>query len=195
MGTRITSKGLVFSAMMAALGNVLSFLSMQLTPIAPNIPLGPVSVSLALDLSHLTTFIAAFFGGPAVGGLTGAVGGLVAAFEFGFSKGNYVTGFFLPVGKALTGVAAGYVFRRLYDGSAATSVASTVVSYIPEGILTLVLFRYLLPVVMGLPAAVATAIAVPIVVKAFLEMIVLGLVVAGMIRNIGFRNYVEGYFG
>ena len=33
------------------------------------IPLGPVSVSLALDLSHLATFIAALLGGPVIGGL------------------------------------------------------------------------------------------------------------------------------
>src|SRR4030042_902346 len=109
MQDHLGSKGLVFAAMMAALGNVLSFLSMQLAPIAPNVPLGPVSVSLALDLSHLATFIASLFGGPLVGGVTGLVGGLVAAFEFGFSKGNLVTGLGLPLGKALTGGAAGDV--------------------------------------------------------------------------------------
>jgi len=61
---RLSPKVLVFAAMMAALGNVLSFLSMQLAPIAPNIPLGPVSVSLALDLSHLATFIASYSEAP-----------------------------------------------------------------------------------------------------------------------------------
>ena len=194
MQPHIGSKGLVFAAMMAALGNVLSFLSMQLTQ-APNVSLGPVSVSLALDLSHLATFIASLFGGPLVGGLTGLVGGMVAAFEFGFSKGNFVTGFGLPLGKAMTGVAAGYVFRWVYrEGGAGRLVVSTVVSYVPEALLTLFLFVFVLPPVTGLPVALATAVAVQIVVKAFVEMVILGIILAGLVSNLGFRTYARGYF-
>jgi len=195
LNPRLGSKDLVFVAMMAALGNVLSFLSMQLAPIAPNIPLGPVSVSLALDLSHLATFIASLFGGPLVGGLTGLVGGLVAAFEFGFSKGNLVTGFGLPLGKAMTGVAAGYVFSWLYgEGGPGRLVASTVVSYVPEALLTLVLFVYVLPPMTGLPVTMWTVIAIQIVVKAFVEMVILGLILAGLVSNLAFRTYAKGYF-
>jgi LytS/YehU family sensor histidine kinase len=195
MHPRIESKTLAFAATMAALGNALSFLSIQLTPLAPNIPLGPVTVSLALDLSHLATFIAALFGGPVVGGLTGLLSGLVAAFEFGFSKGNIVTGVGLPLGKAMTGVAAGYVFRRLYvEGSPLRMVASTMVAYVPEALLTLALFRYVLPVVAGLPPGLATAIAVQIVVKAFFEMVLLGVILVGLTRNVGFSDYARGYF-
>jgi len=195
MKTHIGSKALVFAAMMAALGNVLSFLSMQLAPIAPNVPLGPVSVSLALDLSHLATFIASLFGGPIVGGLTGLVGGMVAAFEFGFSKGNLVTGFGLPLGKAMTGVTAGYVFKWVYrEQGAGRLVASTVLSYIPEALLTLLLFIFVLPVVTGLPVAIASVIAVQIVVKAFAEMVVLGLILGGLASNLAFSYYARGYF-
>jgi len=195
MQTRIQSKTLAFAATMAALGNALSFLSIQLTPLVPSIPLGPVTVSLALDLSHLSTFIAALFGGPFVGGLTGLLSGLVAAFEFGFSKGNLVTGIGLPLGKAMTGVAAGYVFRRLYvEGSSLRMVASTVVAYVPEALLTLVLFRYVLPVVAGLPAGIATAVAVQIVVKAFFEMVLLGLVMVGLTANAVFGDLARRYF-
>jgi len=195
MQTRIQSKTLAFAATMAALGNALSFLSIQLTPLVPSIPLGPVTVSLALDLSHLSTFIAALFGGPLVGGLTGLLSGLVAAFEFGFSKGNVVTGIGLPLGKAMTGVAAGYVFRRLYvEGSPLRMVASTVVAYVPEALLTLVLFRYVLPVVAGLPAGLATAIAFQIIVKAFFEMVLLGLVMVGLTVNAVFSDLSRRYF-
>jgi len=195
MQTRIQSKTLAFAATMAALGNALSFLSIQLTPLVPSIPLGPVTVSLALDLSHLSTFIAALFGGPFVGGLTGLLSGLVAAFEFGFSKGNLVTGIGLPLGKAMTGVAAGYVFRRLYvEGSSLRMVASTVIAYVPEALLTLVLFRYVLPVVAGLPAGIATAVAVQIVVKAFFEMVLLGLVMVGLTANAVFGDLARRYF-
>jgi len=191
---KLGSRSLTFVAIMAALGNVLSFITTQLAPIAPNIPLGPVSVSLALDISHLTTFIAALLGGPVLGGITGAVGGVVAAFEFGFSKGNFVTGFGLPLGKALTGIAAGYLFQRYELDSWIKAALLTVVSYIPEGLLTLVLFRYLLPPVTGMPIGIATLIGFQIVVKAFFEMVLLGLLLRQIFSNTGFKNYVDSFF-
>ncbi len=191
---KLGSKSLTFIATMAALGNVLSLVSTQLTPIAPNIPLGPVSVSLALDISHLTTFIAALFGGPIVGGVTGAVGGLVAAFEFGFSKGNLVTGIGLPLGKAMTGLTAGWLFQRYQIDSTVKAAALTVTAYIPEAILTLILFRYLLPVAMGLPIGIATAIGLQIIVKACVEMVILGVLLVKITSNKGFKGYAESYF-
>lgn len=191
---QLGSKSLTFIAIMAALGNILSLITTQLAPIAPNIPLGPVSVSLALDISHLTTFIAALFGGPVIGGITGAIGGLVAAFEFGFSKGNLVTGFGLPLGKALTGITAGILFKKLDEGSLFKTTLMTVLAYIPEALLTLVLFRYLLPPVTGMPIGIATLIGFQIVVKAFIEMIILGLLLKQIINNTGFKTFAEGYF-
>ena len=191
---KLGSKSITFIAIMAALGNILSLISTQLAPIAPNIPMGPVTVSLALDLSHLTTFIAALFGGPIIGGLTGAVGGLVAAFEFGFSQGNLVTGFGLPLGKAMTGVAAGYLFQKFHMDSLVKTAMLTAASYIPEAILTILLFRYLLPAVMGLPMGIATLIGFQIIVKAFIEMIILGILLIKITTNNGFRGYMESYF-
>ncbi len=193
MYPRVNSKSLMFIAIMASLGNVLSFITMQLTPIAPNIPLGPVSVSIALDISHLTTFIAAMYGGPAIGAITGAVGGLVAAFQFGFSQGNIVTGIGLPVGKALTGLTAGYVFNWFKE-SRSPNVISAMVSYIPEAILTYVLFRYLLPVTTGIPVGIAVALSFQIITKAFIEMVILGVMLTGLTGNVGFRGFIEGYF-
>jgi thiamine transporter ThiT len=193
MYPRVNSKSLMFIAIMASLGNVLSFITMQLTPIAPNIPLGPVSVSIALDISHLTTFIAAMYGGPAIGAITGAVGGLVAAFQFGFSQGNIVTGIGLPVGKALTGLTAGYVFNWFKE-SRSPNVISAMVSYIPEAILTYVLFRYLLPVTTGIPVGIAVALSFQIITKAFIEMVILGVMLTGLTGNTSFRGLLEGYF-
>jgi hypothetical protein len=186
---------LVFIALMAALGNVLSAISIQLSPIVPSIPLGPVSVSLALDLSHLTTFIAALYGGPISGGMTGLIGGLVAAFEFGFSKGNMLTGFGLPLGKAMTGVVAGWVMSRMnLDSSRLMMVVATVVSYIPEGMFTAFLFIVLFPPLFGLPSFVVSAIATQIIVKALIEMVVMGMALTGMTGNQGFTDYVKGFF-
>lgn len=191
-----SSKGVVLIAVMSALGNVLSFISIKVSPIIPSIPLGPISVSLALDLSHVTTFIAALFGGPALGGLTGAIGGLVAAYEFGFSKGNLITGFGLPVGKALTGVTAGLVMRAfgLLDGRRLLTVPSTVISYVPEALFTAFLFIVVFPPVFGLPLWLANLIAAQIIAKAFFEMVVMGLIIAALLGNRGFTEYVKGFF-
>jgi hypothetical protein len=187
--TKISSRQLTFIALMAAMGNVLSFISIQLSNM-PTIPIGPVQVSLALDLSHVATFIAALVGGPIVGGLTGLIGGMVAAFQFGFSQGNLITGFGLPLGKALTGLSAGFLFSKVdVDVASWRSVIVTVISYIPEAILTLVLFIYLMPLYLFFPVSVATSIVIPIVVKGFIEMIVMGILVGLINRNPGFRSY------
>jgi LytS/YehU family sensor histidine kinase len=183
-----TSKGLSFVALMAALGNVLSFISIQLSPIVPSIPLGPVSFSLALDLSHLATFMAALLGGPVVGGLTGLVGGFVSAFQFGFSQGNIITGIGLPLGKAVTGIVAGILFQRI-SVSRWKTLAITVISYIPEAVFTAVIFVYLYPIFYGLPTAVAVLIAIQIIVKAFAEMLLLGTILTYIIGSRGFQNY------
>lgn len=191
----IRSKYLMFVAVMAALGNVISFISIHLAPLIPSIPLGPITVSLALDLSHLATFIAALFGGPMMGGATGLIGGLVAAFEFGFSKGNLITGFGLPLGKAMTGVAAGLVMTRMRAGNnRLMTVVATVVSYIPEGLFTALLFMAIFPLFTGLPQAIATTIAIQIIVKAFIEMAIMGLLIAGFMGNQGFTSYIKGFF-
>ena len=187
------SKKLTFVALMAALGNVLSYLSIRLTPLMPSIPLGPVNVSMALDLSHVATFIAALFGGPTIGGITAMIAGLVAAFEFGFSQGNLLTGFLLPIGKALTGVAAGLLLTKLnVDRDRKMMLVITVLSYIPEGALTAFLFIRIYPVVYGMPTFIATAIAVQILVKAFVEMIVMGVILMSLTGNEGFTGYIRG---
>ena len=185
-----TSKGLSFIALMAALGNVLSFISIQLSPIVPSIPLGPVSFSLALDLSHLATFTAALLGGPIVGGLTGLVGGFVAAFQFGFSQGNIISGIGIPLGKAMTGIVAGILFRRLNTGMLKT-LTVTVISYIPEAIFTAVIFVYFYPLFYGLPSAIAVVIATQIIVKAFVEMILIGIVLAYIAKSSGFKVFTR----
>jgi len=185
-----TSKGISFVALMAALGNVLSFISIQLSPIVPSIPLGPISFSLALDLSHLATFTASLLGGPIVGGLTGLVGGSVAAFQFGFSTGNIITGFALPLGKAMTGVVAGVLFKRLGSGRL-ESLVVTVISYVPEAIFTAFIFVYLYPMFYGLPPALATLIATQIIVKAFIEMLLIGAILAYIVGSKGFKTFTR----
>jgi riboflavin transporter FmnP len=187
-----TSKGLSFIAMMAALGNVLSFISMQLSPLIPSIPLGPINFSLALDLSHLATFTAALLGGPVIGGLTGLVGGFVAAFQFGFSQGNIITGIGLPLGKAVTGIVAGIIMKRIKDGGWRL-IAATVISYIPEAVFTAVIFIVLYPIYYGLPVSVAELITLQIIVKAFVEMVILGVLLKYISGSKPFRNITRSF--
>jgi hypothetical protein len=195
MGGNLGSKSITFVAVMAALGNVLSFISIRLAPIVPNISMGFTSFSLALDLSHLATFTAAFFGGPLIGGLTGMIGGLVAAFEFGFSKGNLLTGFGLPMGKALTGLTAGFLTLRMgVERDRVRMVLYTVFSYVPEGIWTIIIFLLLFPFFIPFSSFWVKAFTIQVLVKAFIEMVVMGLILAGMLANQGFTEYVRGFF-
>jgi len=194
----LSTKNVAFIAIMGALGNILSWLSMSLTPLLPNLPLGPISISIAFDLSHLTTFIAALYGGPLVGGLTGLVGGAVAANVFGFSQGNFVTGFALPIGKALTGVAAGFVMRMLRLQTRrrhqAYVVFSTLLAYIPEGIFTLFIFLSVLPLVFRIPAVIFYSVLVGILVKASIEMLIEGAILAALSANQSFANFINSFF-
>ena len=187
---------MVFVAVMSALGNVFSFLSIKVAPLVPSMPLGVMTISLAFDLSHTTTFISSLFGGPILGGLTGLVGGLVAAYEFGFSQGNFITGFGLPVGKALTGLTAGLIMRRLnlLNRHRLKVIAATVCSYLPEGLYTAILFIFVLQPVFHIPSLVVYILTAEILVKAFIEMVVMGLILAALLGNRGFSEYVRGFF-
>ena len=192
----LSSKNLTFISMMAALGNVLSLLSIHLSPFMPSIPVGPLNFSLALDLSHMTTFIAALFGGPLVGGVTGLIGGAIAAFEFGFSKGNLVTGFGLPIGKALTGLTAGLLMSRLNPNKdRLRMVISTVASYIPEGLFTILIFVIIYPIFFPLtPLSFILPFTTQIIVKAFAEMVIIGILISVMTDNQGFNDSMKNYF-
>jgi len=214
-----SARNIAFIAIMGALGNVLSWLSISLAPFLPEIPLGPLTVSIALDLSHLTTFIAALYGGPAVGGLVGLVGGAVAANVFGFSSGNLVTGFTLPIGKALTGLTAGLLMRALGLGvndygllliasklqSAEERglllriyrillVPSTVLSYLPEAVFTVFIFLSVIPFVYGIPVVIFYGIVTGILVKAFIEMFVEGAILAALSASQSFTISINNFF-
>jgi len=197
METR-SAKSAVFVGIMGALSNLLSGLSILLVPFLPAVPLGPYSISVAFDLSHLTTFIAALYGGPSIAGLTGLIGGMVGSYEFGFSQGNLVTGFGLPVGKALTGITAGLVMRTLGLRTGRRNriviVASALLSYIPEGIFTAFLFLAIFPLVFETPLFILYPIAVTIIIKGFIEMFAEGTVLSALSANQAFARFIQDFF-
>jgi hypothetical protein len=69
-----------------------------------------------------------------------------------------------------------------------------VISYSPEGLYTALLFIYIFPVAFGLPQWIASMLALQVLVKAFIEMIVMGLILLGLARNRGFSEYMKGLF-
>ena len=76
---QLDTKQITFVAVLSALGTVLSAISLGVVPIVPNV---------ALDLSHVATFVAAIFGGPVLGGAVGFLGGIYAGYYFGFGTPN-----------------------------------------------------------------------------------------------------------
>jgi len=190
-------KSIVFTAVMGAIGNVLSGLSIYSAPLIPSIPLGAVSISLALDLSHLSTFIAALIGGSSVGAATGFVGGAIAAYQFGFSQGNVITGFGLPIGKAITGATAGFLISKLgffkNERKPLLFIPITLLAYVPEAIYTAVLFIVVFPAVYGLPLFVVYLITTQILIKASVEMVAIGIIGVALLSNRGFNSFAKGF--
>ncbi len=191
-------KSLAFIALMGAIGNVLSGISIYTSPIIPSIPLGVISISLALDMSHLATFISALVGGPIIGAATGFVGGAIAAYQFGFSQGNLITGFGLPIGKAITGIIAGLLISKFnflkQDRNPFFFILITLVAYIPEAIFTAFLFIVVFPAVFGFPLSVVYLITTQILVKAFFEMVIMGIICGVLLSNKGFLRFTRGVF-
>ena len=114
----------------------------------------------------------------------------MAAFQFGFLQGNIITGFALPLGKAMTGVVAGILFKKL-NSSRLEILAVTVISYVPEAIFTAFLFVYIYPMVYGLPSAVALLITSQIILKAFVEMLLIGTILAYIVGSKGFKVFTK----
>jgi hypothetical protein len=67
-----------------------------------------------------------------------------------------------------------------------------VLAYIPERLYTAFIFIVLFPAVYGLPLSVVYPITAQILVKAFFEMLVLGVVVAALLSNRAFQNFARG---
>jgi riboflavin transporter FmnP len=182
----MNSKAISFVAMMGALGNILFLISNYL---------GPIALGVAFDFSLVGVFIAGMYGGPVVGFVTGLIGGILPGVYFGPLAGNWIGLIGLPVGKALTGLTSGLLCKGLkidqrQRGSMLT-VPITLVSYVPEFLFTvfyfLVLFSYFVgPFGMGILVAVAP--------KAWVEVIVMSFLMAALVGNQGFSNFVSNFF-
>lgn len=182
----MNSKLITFIVMMAALGNVLSF-----------IPIGFTRVGqVGFDLSHIATFIAAIFGGPLVGCIVGFAGGFVAGIYFGPMGWLSWLGLIgLPIGKALTGLTAGAFFKLFKiderTHSSLIAIPTVLIGYIPESLFTVFFFLVLVPYFLGW---LNLTLLVSIAVKAWMEMVVMSVLMAALVGNTGFSAFVTNFF-
>jgi len=185
----MNSKQIAFVAMMSAFGLLLSAISLNVAPL-----LGTVGQSgAALDLSHIATFIAAIFAGPYVGAVVGFLSGIYAGYYFGFVMGSIgllsVIG--IPIGKALTGFTAGFLYKKFnVHGSTKPStftVPVILLSYIPECIYTILYFLYIVPYFCGSIWEFMIPIVIP---KAWIEITIMSFLMGALVGNIGFKEFI-----
>lgn len=187
---RMNLKILTFTAMMGALGNVLFLLSQTILSWG----------QIALDISHIGTLIAAVYGGPLIGLITGLLVGLGPGLYFGYVGGSLgllgLVG--LPVGKALTGFSIGLLTRWLKIGKGSASslmiIPIVLAGYAPECVFTVFLFQVLVAIFLPLVAQFLIPLLVPILIKAWIEMGIMSFFIAALIGNNGFSDFVRQYF-
>lgn len=187
------AKQTAFVAMMSALGIALSILSLNIGPISVAVP---GQGAAALDLSHLATFVAAIFGGPFIGGIVGFLSGIYAGYYFGYVAGGLgllsVIG--IPLGKAFTGLLAGFLYKRLGIGTSSRhsilAIPVTLLSYVPESIYTVIYFLYIVTWI-NIPAM---TFMIPLVIpKAWIEIAVMSLIMTALAGNAGFREFIKRF--
>jgi len=162
------AKRLGISLAAAVLGNLLSFLSSQLTPLNPQV---------TFDFSHLATFAIAITFGPWYGLLTAALSSIYAYFHLAV-YGIYgpVYGLAIIFGKSMTGF-----FCGLLRGHMPTFLAITL-SYIPESIFT---FFFLHWMAATLPLGTLTweAITIGVIAEGWVEVIMFSFIIDNMVRR------------
>ncbi len=189
------AKKTAFIAIMSALGIAISIITLNVGLFAIAVPGQAVA---ALDLSHVATFVAAIFGGPLVGGLVGFIGGLYAGYYFGYVAGSLglLSLIGTPLGKAMTGVTSGFLYKRLNIGSRSKASGLTflvvLVSYVPECLFTIFYFLYIVMWATGSAWLFMLPIVIP---KAWVEITVMSFIMTILVGNIGFKEFMARFFG
>jgi len=187
------AKQTAFVAMMSALGLLLSAISLNVAPLLTVVG----QSGAALDLSHIATFIAAIFGGPYVGAVVGFLSGIYSGYYFGYVMGSLgvLSLIGVPFGKALTGLTAGFLYKRLKINNSSRSstitIPITLISYIPECIYTIFYFLYIVLYVYGSAMSFMIPIVIP---KAWIEITVMSIIMGALAGNIGFKEFISRFF-
>jgi riboflavin transporter FmnP len=181
---KMDTKKFAFAIMMGALGSAFFAVSFYLVPIAAGIN---------LDFSLLAVFIAGFFGGPIVGAVAGLIAGILPGIMFGPLGFGGVLGLIgLPFGKALSGLASGFISKSLRIGSenqrsSILGVPTSFLSYVPEAFFTVGYFAVLQSSVLAGVTFYSTAI----LPKALVELTIISVIMAALIGNNGFCKFTS----
>ena len=185
----MNSKTIAFIALMGALANILFALSNYLGPIIPGV---------SIDLSHIPTFIAALYGGPLIGFITGILAGIFPGIQYGLISPaipSLITLIGLPIGKSFTGFTSGFLYKALRinirNHKSILTIPLVLTSYIPEGIFTIFYFLMLLPYFVGGGGVNLLMFVLP---KAIAEITFIGFFMATLVGNNGFNSFVANFF-
>ena len=185
-GENVNTRTIALVIMMAVLGNVLSLIPIGLTRIG----------QVGFDFSLVTTLVVALYGGPVLGFLTGLAGGISAGVLFGpMGQLSWLGLVGLPVGKSLTGLTAGVLFKgvrireRVHPSPFA--VPTVLLAYVPEFLFTVFFFLALVPYVFGW---VSVPLVISIGIKAWMELVVMSVLVGALLGNNGFSEFMSAYF-
>ena len=178
----MNAKTISFTLMMGALGNVLFVISYYAGNLAPGI---------ALDFSLIAAFIAGFYGGPLIGLVSGLFVGIMPGIMFGpLGMSAWLGLIGLPIGKALTGLTAGFLYKKLGISNSPRPSTLTVpvilLSYIPECFFTITYFLYMVLYAYGYAMAFMIPIIIP---KAWIEIALMSLVMGALAGNTGFKEF------
>ncbi|MCX8205058.1 MAG: hypothetical protein N3H31_05355 [Candidatus Nezhaarchaeota archaeon] len=182
---KTSARRVAFIAMMGALSNAMFAISITI------LNWGQV----ALDLSHMGTLIAAMYGGASAGLVVGGLAGIGGGLYFGSVSGLlhlYLPGFI--AGKALTGLSVGALSRAFNLHRSKRSVKAliaTLLGYVPECLFTVAFFLIVIPIFAPRAATFLMSLLVPILIKAWIEMFIMGFYMAALIGNQGFTQLVE----
>ena len=87
-----------------------------------------------------------------------------------------------------------HAFRLLRRKKSLLFVPTTLISYVPEALYTLLLFVTVFPAVFHMPIDIAYMISGGILVKGAVEMVIMGFICAALLANKGFIRFVKEFF-
>ena len=155
----------------------------------------PGVTQVALDFSSVAIVVVAVFVGWRLGALTGLIAGFGPMVMFGYVYGSTgLVTILLPVGKALTGLFVGLIAQSIgpkFRLRTPYVLAAVLIGFIPEAILTWFYFVSLVPLFVPGASFWAPALAIPVLVKGWAEMVIISFLTVALIGNTGFRSFVE----
>ncbi len=182
------AKTIAFILVMGILGNIFFAITYYGGSLMPGV---------AVDFSLIAVFVAAYYGGPWVGLASGIFVGIMPGIMFGpMGMASWLGLIGLPLGKGLTGFAAGIASRSLKlrhrSHSSVITIPATLLSYVPECLFTYAYFAMLMPFFFG--KNLELVFFTVILPKALGEVIIMSFLMAALMGNRGFSDFIGRFF-